>query len=328
MRHCRASRCSLQRLHLRLHTAAIRLLPAMVAQRPASSQFGRYPPLAASSTTQHHDARRLKEATSDHTSSDVALRREVEKQTSAQSASLSRTSSTAVSSSDDEEAFQEAYDDDAQLSPFHHLTLLLVRFACTSFPHLVPRVLFAEETIGPLVRWRTGGGAAGIVREFTSEQGSTGTSPNTRSHKDAPTRQDPLSKAAGTLSPSDRGKSKPYAHRTNTRPGFRAFWIGADATSLSKLDALTHRPNLLQRCFTCTVWLLTWFGCILRRGAHSDNHQSMRRRGPRERRSLRCGRVRSRPNITLSWSLAAVPSLLCASYRGRGHRSCVYYYCG
>lgn len=54
----------------------------------------------------------------------------------------------------------------SQLSPFHHLVILLTRFACTNFPHLVPRVLFAEETMLPFVGWRTGGASWGLMREF------------------------------------------------------------------------------------------------------------------------------------------------------------------
>ncbi|KAN0064099.1 hypothetical protein ACQY0O_003263 [Thecaphora frezii] len=112
----------------------------------------------------------------------------------------------AEESSDDDEEDTEV----RQLSPFHHLVILLTRFACTSFPHLLPRVLFAEETIGPLVRWRTGGGAAGIVREFTNE---------------------PIE---SLVTSSDAAQQKPDRPPQPAPPipppaTFRAFWIGADA---------------------------------------------------------------------------------------------------
>lgn len=53
----------------------------------------------------------------------------------------------------------------AQLSSFHHLVILLTRFACANFPHLLPRVLFAEETMLPFVGWRTGGASWGLMQE-------------------------------------------------------------------------------------------------------------------------------------------------------------------
>ena len=113
------------------------------------------------------------------------------------------TQSSAYTTSDEDDCYDE------QLSPFHHLVILLVRFACTSFPHLVPRVLFAEETIGPLVRWRTGGGAAGIVREFTDEPRPADSAANSSTFNQA------------------RPSSAPSAD--GTKPAFRAFWIGSDA---------------------------------------------------------------------------------------------------
>ncbi|PWN29239.1 alpha/beta-hydrolase [Jaminaea rosea] len=58
----------------------------------------------------------------------------------------------------------------AQLSPFHHLVILLTRFACSHFPHLLPRVLFAEETMLPFVGWRTGGASWGLMREMVGEE--------------------------------------------------------------------------------------------------------------------------------------------------------------
>lgn len=91
----------------------------------------------------------------------------------------------------------------AQLSPFHHLVILLTRFACSNFPHLLPRVLFAEETIGPLVRWRTGGGAAELVREFAGAQ----------------------------VENAKEGEG--------AGPGFRAFWIGADARTPQEVRRAT-----------------------------------------------------------------------------------------
>ncbi|PWN35955.1 alpha/beta-hydrolase, partial [Meira miltonrushii] len=57
-----------------------------------------------------------------------------------------------------------------QLSPFHHLVILLSRFACGNFPHLLPRVLFAEETIGPFVYWRTGGGSNAMSNNAQSKE--------------------------------------------------------------------------------------------------------------------------------------------------------------
>ena len=77
-----------------------------------------------------------------------------------------------------------------QLSPFHHLVIILVRFACENFPHLLPRVLFAEETIGPLVRWRTGGGAASLIREFGAETGAEHGTPEEKAFWDAPEEED------------------------------------------------------------------------------------------------------------------------------------------
>ncbi|KAK0547864.1 hypothetical protein OC845_003887 [Tilletia horrida] len=120
-------------------------------------------------------------------------------------------------------------DQDGQrtLSPFHHLIILLTRFACSNFPHLLPRVLFAEDTIGPLVRWRTGGGAAGLVREFGSdplaERRRIGQRPS-----EAPTAS---STSAGAKSES-------------TKPGsFRAFWIGTDAHVPPQVRRERERPD-------------------------------------------------------------------------------------
>ncbi|EPQ27559.1 uncharacterized protein PFL1_04697 [Pseudozyma flocculosa PF-1] len=126
---------------------------------------------------------------------------------------LTQSSTSAATTSDEDEA-----DDAHQLSPFHHLVILLVRFACISFPHLLPRVLFAEETIGPLVRWRTGGGAAGIVREFTNEPAD----------RLAPTSDSAALTDGQQAYGGDRecGKAAPPP---SPAPGFRAFWIGPDA---------------------------------------------------------------------------------------------------
>ncbi|PWN53356.1 hypothetical protein IE53DRAFT_399215 [Violaceomyces palustris] len=119
------------------------------------------------------------------------------------------------SSSSEPEA--DSKEDDVQpsasldtVSPFHHLVILLVKFACTSFPHLIPRVLFAEETIGPLVRWRTGGGAAGLVREFTNEKAQ------------------PDNSQATADGDGDRHEDGDKSG-TGAPPAFRAFWIGGDA---------------------------------------------------------------------------------------------------
>lgn len=54
-----------------------------------------------------------------------------------------------------------------QLSPFHHLVILLTRFACSNFPHLLPRVLFADQTMLPFVGWRTGGASWSLLREIS-----------------------------------------------------------------------------------------------------------------------------------------------------------------
>ncbi|SJX65120.1 uncharacterized protein SRS1_15941 [Sporisorium reilianum f. sp. reilianum] len=199
--------------------------------RPPSTQFGWYAPLTSSASSAIHatDSRSMPESKADGPSR--WSRGAQDERTSTHRTHSGRiSSSTAVSalasSSDEETTSQEALDDDTQLSPFHHLTLLLVRFACTSFPHLVPRVLFAEETIGPLVRWRTGGGAAGIVREFTNE---SSTSPSAPALARSAVRGDPSRSGAGNAAPSDRNKSSPKSAHSYTRPGFRAFWIGADA---------------------------------------------------------------------------------------------------
>lgn len=193
--------------------------------RPPSSQSGWYPPLTASSSaTRQSDSR---QSTSKADPIDT-IRGRNNRSIAPSSTAFSDT----IFVSDGESSSKEAFDDDAQLSPFHHLTLLLVRFACTSFPHLVPRVLFAEETIGPLVRWRTGGGAAGIVREFTSESRSSEFSSTTVRLPHASLKTDPLRKAAGTASLStspDKANFQPRPSQPYSRPGFRAFWIGADA---------------------------------------------------------------------------------------------------
>ncbi|CDS00954.1 hypothetical protein [Sporisorium scitamineum] len=199
--------------------------------RPPSSQFGWYPPLTAYSSATHQSDSRLTASSKAVDPSRRSRAAEDEPNSAHRTQSARISSSTAVPafapSSDEETTSQEALDDDSQLSPFHHLTLLLVRFACTSFPHLVPRVLFAEETIGPLVRWRTGGGAAGIVREFTND---TSPSPTTLPLPRPAVKPDPLrSAAAGTAASSDKAKSSPNSSHSYTRPGFRAFWIGADA---------------------------------------------------------------------------------------------------
>ncbi|CAO1633433.1 unnamed protein product [Sympodiomycopsis kandeliae] len=119
---------------------------------------------------------------------------------------------------DDEEEYQEHEHTDAskrphpiapplaQLSPFHHLVILLTRFACSNFPHLMPRVLFAEETMLPFVGWRTGGASWSLMREISS---STETTPDRKWRavwmgSDAYTpsatrRTDPVSRRASTI---------------------------------------------------------------------------------------------------------------------------------
>lgn len=78
-----------------------------------------------------------------------------------------------------------------QLTPFHHLVILLTRFACSNFPHLLPRVLFAEDTMLPFVGWRTGGASWDLLREIRGPD---------------------VAHDAGAL-----------------RPSFKAMWMGEDA---------------------------------------------------------------------------------------------------
>ncbi|PKI83533.1 hypothetical protein MVES1_002811 [Malassezia vespertilionis] len=50
-----------------------------------------------------------------------------------------------------------------------HVTVLVLaaaRFVLSHFPYLLPRIALAKETMGPLVQWRTGGGAADVVHPY------------------------------------------------------------------------------------------------------------------------------------------------------------------
>ncbi|PWN18759.1 alpha/beta-hydrolase [Microstroma glucosiphilum] len=85
----------------------------------------------------------------------------------------------------------------SQLSPFHHLVILITRFACMNFPHLLPRVLFAEDTMLPFVGWRTGGASWELMKEIRGEPIKTDSSPS------------PV-------------------------PAFRAIWMGPDAYASSE----------------------------------------------------------------------------------------------
>jgi acetyl esterase/lipase len=115
-----------------------------------------------------------------------------------------------------------------QLSAFHHAILLLIRFTCSNFPHLVPRVLFAEETIGPFVYWRTGGGSNTMVQEFTDMQD----------------RQLPA------ITPSEKSSSSSINQKT-AEPAFRAYLLSKDA----RLPIEVQRSNLASRKATTLLYL-------------------------------------------------------------------------
>lgn len=102
----------------------------------------------------------------------------------------------------------------SQLSPFHHLVILLTKFACANFPHLLPRVLFAEETIGGFVNWRTGGGARSLVHELLGPQ-----IPIENDNEDDEELE---------------GEDIQFKPR-KTIPSFRAYWIGTDAKLSTEL---------------------------------------------------------------------------------------------
>lgn len=114
-----------------------------------------------------------------------------------------------------------------QLSPFHHLVILLSRFACGNFPHLLPRVLFAEETIGPFVYWRTGGGSNAMVQEFT----------------DLAERKTPLLR-------SDRQSNNAQSKEADEK-SFRAYLLSKDA----RLPIEVQRANLASRRATTLLYL-------------------------------------------------------------------------
>jgi acetyl esterase/lipase len=114
------------------------------------------------------------------------------------------------------EESQELSASPSQLSPFHHLVVLLVRFTCSNFPHLLPRVLFAEETIGPFVYWRTGGGSGSMVQAFSDLD-------------DEPARE----------------------RKPDAVPGFRAFWLSKDA----RVPVAEQRANLGARSASTLLYL-------------------------------------------------------------------------
>ncbi|MCO5599857.1 hypothetical protein L7F22_053964 [Adiantum nelumboides] len=117
-----------------------------------------------------------------------------------------------------------------QLSPFHHLVILLSRFACGNFPHLLPRVLFAEETIGPFVYWRTGGGSNAMVQEFT----------------DLTERKIPLLR-------NDRksNNTQTSSKQNEDEKSFRAYLLSKDA----RLPIEVQRANLASRRATTLLYL-------------------------------------------------------------------------
>ncbi|KAE8229655.1 hypothetical protein CF326_g5371 [Tilletia indica] len=128
-----------------------------------------------------------------------------------------------------------------QLSPFHHLIILLTRFACSNFPHLLPRVLFAEDTIGPLVRWRTGGGAAGLVREFGAESHQPYRSVRS---SDLPSSERPSMEQATDDDDHEGGTStRPSLPPPGPAPAFRAFWIGTDAHVPPQVRREREKPD-------------------------------------------------------------------------------------
>jgi acetyl esterase/lipase len=118
-----------------------------------------------------------------------------------------------------------------QLSPFHHIILLLIRFCCANFPHLVPRILFAEETIGPFVYWRTGGGSNTMVQEFTDLQERDPSANSTNEKKLLPS----------SSSAKDR----------IVEPAFRAYLLSKDA----RLPLEVQRSNLASRSATTLLYL-------------------------------------------------------------------------
>ncbi|CEH18466.1 Arylacetamide deacetylase [Ceraceosorus bombacis] len=112
----------------------------------------------------------------------------------------------------------------AKLSAFHHTMLLLVRFMCGCFPHLFPRILFAEQTIGPFVYWRTGGGSADLVRAFDAGLQSS-PSKASRNGKEKVQRE---------------GENfSSHSRRRLAAPGFKAFEFSTrpQASSPQKLNA-------------------------------------------------------------------------------------------
>ncbi|KDN51303.1 alpha/beta-hydrolase [Tilletiaria anomala UBC 951] len=142
-----------------------------------------------------------------------------------------------------------------QLSPFHHLVILLTRFACENFPHLLPRVLFAEETVGPLVRWRTGGGAASLIREFGPDvqnpgdggagAGDVGWESEEHTAASGDGNQAATAAAAAACTKVAKGRERAEPN------GFRAFWIGGD----SQMPREQRRASETARHATTILYL-------------------------------------------------------------------------
>lgn len=94
---------------------------------------------------------------------------------------------------------------------FSVFVLCGTRFVLSRFPYMLPRIALSQETAGPLVQWRTGGGVAHLVRPY-----------DWADHE--PSSQAPLP------SPS-------------IQRGFRAYWIRGERWSTPP----THPPKEGQR---------------------------------------------------------------------------------
>lgn len=116
-----------------------------------------------------------------------------------------------------------------KLSPFHHFVILLSKFACGNFPHLLPRVLFAEETIGPFVYWRTGGGSNAMVQEFSNLN----------------ERKVPILTVDGS------GTAIRSAETSGKQPDFRAYLMSKDA----RLPLEVQRSTLASQRATTLLYL-------------------------------------------------------------------------
>lgn len=139
-----------------------------------------------------------------------------------------------------------------QLSPFHHLVILLTKFACTNFPHLLPRVLFAEETIGAFFDWRTGGGAKPLVHTLLG--------------KEIPVEED-ASEQYGMEDESESKKVSGGKLPLKTVPSFRAQWIGNDAMLSTEMRAASRSAQHGQ--------FQNWVVPVRCSSCESDNHFSL-----------------------------------------------------